>query len=260
MRSCAPNGEPLSLLERTRSVDCTAQVCETVARIGVAADEAEAIGLLRLTIERLGADEATFTSFIRDDATLSSYRCLLACNPLWGAAYARHGWCADDPWLHHAMQSSDPIRTSDMAPDESRQRIVVEAAAEYGFRSAVIVPAPSSAGQSRVGVLCIGSATAGYFDDDGFAYVKPLLRGLAMELHDWWHQRLKRALIARAHITDGDLALLRYEAHGHSSKVIAVALHTEAKTIDCRFQRLNGKLGVANRRDAVRLGKLYGLI
>jgi DNA-binding NarL/FixJ family response regulator len=124
----------------------------------------------------------------------------------------------------------------------------------------VILPTPSPAGQSRTGVLCLGSKHAGYFEDEAYALIKPLLRGLAMELQDWWHHRIKRELLARCHITDEELDLLRHEALGHSSKHIAAALGTEAKTIDCRFQRLNIKLGAANRRDAMRMGLLYGLI
>ena len=42
--------------------------------------------------------------------------------------------------------------------------------------------------------------------------------------------------------------------------MIAAALKTEAKTIDCRFQRVSAKLGAQNRRAAVRLARLYGLL
>jgi DNA-binding NarL/FixJ family response regulator len=51
-----------------------------------------------------------------------------------------------------------------------------------------------------------------------------------------------------------------HEEQGHGSKIIAAELGTEAKTIDCRFQRLNAKLEAPNRRAAVRVAKLYGLI
>jgi hypothetical protein len=37
-------------------------------------------------------------------------------------------------------------------------------------------------------------------------------------------------------------------------------MNTEAKTIDCRFQRVSSKLGAPNRRAAVRLARLYGLL
>jgi hypothetical protein len=260
MSFSTPEGDRRPLFERTRSADYTADLCNVVARIGSAADEPELIQLLRLAIERLGAEAATFTSLIRDDLTLVSYRTILACDPRWGTEYARNVWCRDDPWLQHARQSSEPIRACDLKLSVASQRRMVEAAAEYGFRSALIVPAPSAVGDSRVGVLCIGTSTADFFDVEGCVYVKALVRGLAMELHEWWLCRLRDELVTRARITEDDLELLRHEAQGHGSKLIASALRTEAKTIDCRFQRLNYRLGVANRRDAVRLGRVYGLI
>jgi DNA-binding NarL/FixJ family response regulator len=79
-------------------------------------------------------------------------------------------------------------------------------------------------------------------------------------LTDWFQRRGRDELVRRAHLTDRDLDLLRHELLGHGSKRIASALHAEPKTIDCRFHRLNVRLGVANRRDAVRLCKRYGLL
>lgn len=260
MNTCAKLAETGSLGLRARCAECSMQVCAAVARLGLARHEAEAITCLKLATARLGADAAMYTSFVRDDATLASYRSLLACDPRWAAEYAKNGWCADDPWLHYALHCSEPVRASELTTLTPRQRLVANAAAEYGFRSAVIVPTPSPAGQSRVGVLCLGSASEGYFEDEAYGLIKALVRGLAMELQDWWHHCIRRDLLARSHITDEELDLLRHEALGHSSKVIANALGTEPKTIDCRFQRLNVKLGAANRRDAMRMGILYGLI
>ncbi|WP_370870407.1 LuxR C-terminal-related transcriptional regulator [Hydrogenophaga sp.] len=53
---------------------------------------------------------------------------------------------------------------------------------------------------------------------------------------------------------------MRCEAAGHSSKVIGAAMNLEAKTIDSRFQRVNAKLGAPDRRTAVRIARLYGLL
>ena len=79
----------------------------------------------------------------------------------------------------------------------------------------------------------------------------PVYRALALGLTDWFQRRGRDELVRRAHLTDRDLDLLRHELLGHGSK---------PKTIDCRFHRLNVRLGVANRRDAVRLCKRYGLL
>ena len=71
---------------------------------------------------------------------------------------------------------------------------------------------------------------------------------------------LRDELVRSTRITREEVALLQHEALGHGSKVIAAELHTEATTIDCRFQRLNAKLGAPNRRAALRIARLYGLL
>lgn len=248
------------LPERTRAAGYSSLALEVVARIESAASKAEVLGLFRQAAQCLGADAALFMSFIRDDATFASYRFLLACDPVWGTEYARNGWFADDPWLRYAMNASEPIRSSELAPLTPREAIVATAAADYGFRSVVIVPTPSPAGHSRLGLMCVGSNTEGYFEDAGYQAVKLLSRCLALELQGWWQRQITAELIARSRISQSDLELLRHEDAGHSSKVIAADLQIEAKTIDCRFQRVSAKLGTPNRRAAVRIAKLYGLL
>ena len=78
--------------------------------------------------------------------------------------------------------------------------------------------------------------------------------------HHWIAKSMREELLQGVRLTEADLNLLRHEAAGHSSKVIAAAMNTEAKTIDCRFQRVSSKLGAPNRRAAVRLARLYGLL
>jgi DNA-binding CsgD family transcriptional regulator len=137
---------------------------------------------------------------------------------------------------------------------------MVERAEEYGFRSVVVAPSPSAAGSSRVGVLYIASEHPGFYEGAGFEDVRPLAQALSMELHAWWLRSLRRELIARVRMSREELDLLRHENSGRGSKAIAKALGTEAKTIDCRFQRIIAKLGAPNRKAAVRLAKLYGLL
>lgn len=235
-------------------------VLSVVSRIAGAADSGTAVRLLQRAAASLGADCAMFTSFVRDDATLTSYRFLLACDPVWAVQYARNHWCLDDPWLRYALYNTEPVVAETLPPAGERARWVTEAASHYGFASTLIVPAPTAAAQSRVGVLCLGSAQQGYFLSEGGVVLRCLARSLAMELGDWMHRQIRMELMARARITDDDLVLLRHEQQGHSSKVIAAALLLEPKTIDCRFHRLSLKLGTANRRAAVRLAEIYGLI
>ncbi|MFO1219604.1 MAG: autoinducer binding domain-containing protein [Burkholderiaceae bacterium] len=244
----------------TRSDGWLARALRGIARVAEAGTTDDVLLSFHSAAGDLGADAAVFMSFLQDDATLSSYRTLVACDPVWSATYAREQWFEDDPWLRHAMHDAEPVRSSEIVLRSPREEVFAQAAARAGFASAIVAPAPSTHGTSRVGVLALGSATPGFFEDEGYATLRVLTRALAMELHGWLARSILRELIDKAHITADDITLLRHEAAGHSSKVIAAAMHTEPKTIDCRFQRVSNKLGAPNRRAAVRLARLYGLL
>jgi DNA-binding CsgD family transcriptional regulator len=261
MRDSAVNGDAgHGLGALTRSDGWLARAVRGIAHLAGAQTTDEVLMGFKAVAADLGADSAVFMSFLQDDATLSSYRTLVACDPLWSAEYAREQWFEDDPWLRHAMHDGEPVRSSEIRLRSPREEVFAQAAARSGFASAVIAPAPSTHGTARIGMLALGSATPGLFEDEGYAIVRVLARALAMELHAWLARSILRELIDKARITPEDIALLRHEAAGHSSKVIAAAMNTEAKTIDCRFQRVSSKLGAPNRRAAVRLARLYGLL
>ena len=259
--SCSTTADrAASLADLTSRPEYTWRVGEVIQRIPSAVDEAEAVALLREAADRLGVDAAVFGSFIRDDPSRESYRFLLACDPVWCFEYEQRAWYADDPWLNYALNHAEPARASEIAVAGERQRLAVDIAEQFGFRSAAIVPAPSSGGLTRMGVLCLGSATEGFFEGQGFSGLKFAARSLAMELHEWWIGQIKRELMANARITAEDIALLLHERRGHSTKRIAAELGTSPGSIDSRFQRVNAKLGVANRKAAANLAAEYGLI
>lgn len=252
--------ESLSLGDVSGTPGYFERVSEVVRCVTCATDEMEAVTLLAKAAQYLGAEAAAFVSFVRDDGSHESYRFLLACDPVWCHEYEKHAWYANDPWLMYALNHSEPARASDIPLSSKQQRAVYALASQFGFRSAAIVPAPSSGALSRVGVLCLGSNTPQFFEGEGFVNLKVAARGLAMELHEWWIQRIKRELIRNARLTDEDLALLKQERLGRGTKTIAAQLNTSPTAIDCRFQRVNQKLGVPNRKAAAMLAAEYGLI
>ena len=128
------------------------------------------------------------------------------------------------------------------------------------FAAPVLVPVHTGSSHSRVSLLCLGSWQAGQYESIPFGRFKLGARVLAFELHEWWLARLRTELMARARITEGDLELLRHQSLGHSSKRIAAELQVSRSSINSRFQRMNSRLGVANRRIAARLAAECGLI
>lgn len=261
MRDSAVHGDAgHGLGALTRSDGWLARALRGIAHLAEAETTDDVLLRFKAAAADFGADAAVFTSFLQDDATLASYRTLVACDPVWSAEYAREQWFQDDPWLRHAMHDAEPVRSSEILLRSPREETFAQAAARAGFASAVIAPAPSTHGTARIGMLALGSGTPGFFEHEGYTVLRALARAMAMELHAWLARSILRDLVDRARITADDIALLRHEAAGHSSKVIAAAMNTEAKTIDCRFQRVSSKLGAPNRRAAVRLARLYGLL
>lgn len=241
-------------------VDYFSRIRDVVVRIECAADIASIVELLEEATVLLGAEVSAFLSFVRDSDHSSSFRYLLACDPAWCVEYEAKAWYADDPWLEYASLHAEPIRGTDVHPRNEAQRAVVELAERFGFRSSVLIPAPSSGGLSRLGLLCLGSSQPGYFDGGGWSELKMVARPLAAALHEWWVARLRRELSLQARLTPSDLALLELERRGHGSKRIADLQGRTVASVDSQFQRLIARLQVANRRDAARLAAEYGLI
>jgi DNA-binding CsgD family transcriptional regulator len=240
--------------------DYVSRVNEVIERIATTHDRAGVLALLRSCSHALGAENAAFVSFVRDDADVASCRFMLACAPGWCQRYLDANCIVHDPWLAYAAHHGEPIIASALRVSDVQARRVIDLAAQHGFASAVLVPVHSGAGHSRISLLCLGSPQVGYFEDEGFGRFRLGARLLAAELHDWWMVRIRRELIIRARITPSDLELLRREHLGHSSKRIAASLQVSASSINSRFQRMNAKLGVPNRRLAARLAAECGLL
>lgn len=263
--SLAPNPAPIAhetatlaeLIAQPEYLDRIGRVAE---RVACAANQATLQLLLAEGMTALGAESAVFASFVREHVHVSSCRFMLVCDPAWCRQYIDCGLIASDPWLAYASHHSEPLVASTLKVAEPEQLHAVELAARNGFASAVLVPVHSGSGHTRVSLLCLGSWRAGQFEDIPFARFKLGARVLACELHEWWLARLRTDLMARARITDADLALLRHQRLGHSSKRIASELRVSRSSINSRFQRMNSRLGVANRRMAARLAAECGLI
>lgn len=223
----------------------------------VLADEVSAIAALELAARIGGADAALFVWVVPEDDGHCWYRSMAALDHEWGGRALRRLHAGPCNWLGHAARSSEPLLV--------RESIVGCGEADAGStdgtsgrRAAWLIPAPSPRGSDVLGLLILAGQDEHRLDVT--SQLLPLYRALALSLSDWFQRRGRDELVRRAHLTDRDLDLLRRESLGQGSKRIGPALHVEPKTIDCRFHRLNVRLGVVNRRDAVRLCKRYGLL
>jgi DNA-binding CsgD family transcriptional regulator len=249
-----------ALAGRIAEPDYLDQVASIAERMTTAPDEAAVMSLLHEGMAALGAGSAVFVSFTLEAQRMSSCRFMLACDPSWCQQYLEAGLFANDPWLAYASHHSEPVLASRLKAGDPDQKHPIELASRSGFASALLVPVHSGFSHTRIGVLCLGSAQAGQFEGIPFGRFKLGARVLACELHDWWLARIRSELMALARITDDDLDLLRHQHLGHSSKRIAADLGVSPSSINSRFQRMNSRLGVANRKSAARLAAECGLI
>lgn len=232
------------------------ELCELASSL-TDADEGKAVSALELAARIGGADAALFVWVAREDDEHCWYRSIAALDNEWTARVVRRLHEGPCNWLGHVARSSEPILVRE--PDVSSSNDGGESACRDDIgRTAWLVPAPSPQGSDVLGLLVL----AGPDEDrlDVATRLLPVFRALALGLSDWFMRRARDELVRGARLTDRDLDLLRRESLGHGSKRIAAALSAEAKTIDCRFHRLNVRLGVASRRDAVQLCRRYGLL
>jgi hypothetical protein len=233
-----------------------ADLCELASSL-VVADEVSAIAALEFAARVGGADAALFVWVVPEDDGQCRYRSIAALDHEWGACALRRLHAGPRDWLGHATRSSEPllmrepIAGCDEADADSH-------AGAGGRRAAWLIPAPSPQGSDVLGLLVLAGQDEHRLDLT--SRLLPIYRALALGLSDWFQRRGRDELVRRAHLTDRDLDLIRRESVCHGSKRIASALHAAPKTIDCRFHRLNVRLGVASRREAVRLCRRYGLL
>jgi len=236
------------------------QALGVIERVAQAQDEPAVLDLLYQAKAALGADHAVFASFVRCDESWENVRFLLAAPPEWCLEYQRQGWYGSDPWLLYALTHSEPVCETEIELRTPSQRAARALAARHGMESALIVPAPSSGGLSRLGVLMLGSSRVGFFDSPSVSAIKILARSLAMDLHEWWVRRIRAEIIAENRLTPDDLMLLAYEKCGRTSGQIADAMGITPASVDSRFQRLNAKFNTARRAGAAKIASEYGLI
>jgi DNA-binding CsgD family transcriptional regulator len=237
------------------------RVVKIVSRVAAARSPPQALEVLHAAKVEMGVDQAVFVSYIRDEDSHESYRFLLAADPQWCFEYQARAWYGSDPWLVYASQNLETISASMIPVLTAQQREIRALAEKYEMVSVCIAPASSAGTNARIGMLALGSARRGFFEDDvAFGLFKLLAHGLAMELHLWWNRYERDELINTLRISDDDLSLLRLQLHGASTKEACGELGASSASIDSRWQRLNRKLGSPHRHASARLAAKFGLI
>ena len=236
-------------------------VLAAIEAISTAKTEVDVLDLLHSVRDALGVEQAIFASFIRDDDSQESFRVISAAPSQWCLSYHDEDeWFTNDAWLLHASTRSEPAVDSEISYRNRGQLAKREIARRSGAKSALIVPAPSGAGLSRLGILVLGTSKERFFEGNKLVSYKALCRSLAMELSEWWIKNIRRELLEEYRVTDEELELLRRERLGHKTKQIATELGVTEASVNNRFQRLNAKFDTPDRRATANQAAEYGMI
>jgi DNA-binding CsgD family transcriptional regulator len=259
MSSSRFTGDSIDPVDADDAQRAAAQIWELLPDFRAASSPEQALELLRRALQMIGAESGVFLSAIKDDASRTSIRSLLACDPRWTVEYSHAEWSDHDPWLRHAMESQTPVRSTELRLRPADEAFISKASS-LGFASSLVVPAPTSFGAARFGVLIVGSSDPAHYDSSRNLLVEIVARSLAMELHEWLLRTVREDLLEISRLTPQEINLLRHEAAGHTSKMIAAEANVKPPTVDGWFQRINAKLNAPDRRTAMRIARLYGLI
>lgn len=259
MKRSVPSDDLFSLESLSADPGYASSVLAALPGIGDADSPVTAISGFRQALRLIGVDAGVFQSVIRDEIGRASHRAILACDPLWAIEYTRRNWHDRDPWIRHAQRSSEPVRSSELEVLPCEEDFV-RTSSGFGFASALIAPAPSCVGPACIGVLSLGSQNPGFFETSASRLMRIIGRALAMELHRWLLHFVRQEMVDRLHIRTSDIELLKQLVAGHSSKSAARELHVDPRAVDGRCQRLLSKLNVPDRKSAIEVARLYGLV
>lgn len=220
--------------------------------------EADVSAAARQIVNQLELESYVFGA-LRRVGGREQYRYLVGCAPQWCYLYDQNKWYAIDPFIDYALHNTSPILASHVPLKTAGQSRMMAAAADYGFRSGIVVPA-HSASAIWVGVLYLGTSGAAEQAERSLAQHRGLMRAFALELLEWWDSKLHGDSVERLDLDELDIDLLRKAEERATAEEAARELGITVSRVNSRYERLNRKLGVSTKREAVEIALALGLI
>lgn len=220
--------------------------------------EAEVKDAAQQIVEYFGLDAFVFGVLSRTGQR-DHHRYLVGCAPEWCFTYTQNKWYAVDPFIDYALHNTMPIVASDVEIISTGQQRLMDAAAEFGYRTGIVVPAHSSA-SSWVGILYLPSNRPENEIKRVYAKHRSLMRAFALELLEWWDARLRETSVADLDLDQLDIDLLTKVYEDATIEQAAAEIGVPLWRVQGRLKRLYVKLGVNNKRSAAEKALSLGLI
>ena len=244
--------------ERPEGIGSPEDASHRIGWIGGYETEAEVEAASRQIAEHFGLPSFVFGAFFRTGER-ENYRYLVGCVPEWCYLYNRNKWYAIDPFIDYALANTAPILASDIPLVTAGQQRMMAMAADYGFRSGVVVPA-HSVSTVRIGVLYLGTSEDVERARECLARHRPLMRAFAIELLEWWDAKLRSASLEDLELDDLDLDLLAKASEQATTEEAARELGMTVSRVKSRYERLTRKFEAPNKRVAAEKAVALGLI
>lgn len=245
-----PAQSPSQVGHPSQSTTTTIPASAAVTALRDASDPCDLLAALFRITRAFGARASACVHVVPDPERAPQLFVLLACEPERAYSHLQRESALDHPWLRYARAHSEPLWVASLQPAYP---------AEDHPAPALIVPTHSGGLTGRFGVLMLEMATGDCGSSES-SEQRVLAEGVAHELHAWWMRRTRADLQREARLRSADLHLLDLERQGLASKQIARLLDSTVLAVDSRFQRINAKLGVANRRHAALRAAIHGLL
>lgn len=187
------------------------------------------------------------------------HRYLVGCAAEWCYAYTQNRWYAIDPYIDYALRNTAPLIASDVQIESPGQQRLLDAAAEFGYRAGIVVPAHSSA-SSWVGILYLPSSQDDAYVRAAYARHRSLMRAFALELLEWWDARLRETSTSDLQLDQLDLDLLSKAYEDATLEEAAAEIGVPLFRVQGRLKKLYIKLGVNTKRGAAEKAVALGLI
>jgi DNA-binding CsgD family transcriptional regulator len=220
--------------------------------------ETEVEAAARQIVEYFGLPSFVFGAFFRSGPR-EHYRYLVGCVPQWCYLYNQNKWYAIDPFIDYALENTSPILASEIKLSSAGQERMMADAADYGFRSGLVVPAHSRA-TVRIGILYLGTSEGPELARRSLLKYRSLMRAFALELLEWWDAKLREFELEGLELDELDLALLEKAREQATAEEAARELGVTLSRVKSRYERLARKLEVPSKREAVEKAVSLGLI
>lgn len=234
-----------------------------ISNIAECATQTEVVALTESIVHSLGAQSFVYTSLLPPDFGTSeeNFSFLIGCSLDWCRLYYNRMWIMNDPFLEYARTNGTPIVGSRIKPRTHGQAEMIRTSAEYGFRSALMVPTHTSMdANKRLGLLNIGSDLPAETGEPLLWQNRVLFSALGFELLHWENARLKRRAMSKHCLLEEEIQLLQFSKDGKRSNEIAAILDLRASVVYGKLNTIKEKFNVEKLNQAIIKADAAGIL